>query len=93
MGRSYTPKFHAYYRDNTNPTKWNDISWSRKGQVNDVAAEDFRKMLNKSFDVGGCNYHASEACGKIIHVLEVKVVRQKTSQVEGRAKAPMFEVV
>lgn len=91
MGRSYTPKYIALYRDNANLSKWNEIHWTRKGKVNDAAAEDFRVMLNKSFDLNGCNFHVSKACGVIVHVLEVRVVNQKTKQVVAKATAPMFE--
>lgn len=91
MGKSYTPTFHAYYRDNVNPKVWKDIGWTVKGRPTDAKAEDFRKTLNKSFDIGGCNYHVSEAAGVVVHVIEVKVVRQSPREIVAVAKAPMFE--
>jgi hypothetical protein len=92
MGKTVTPKYHAFYRTNVNPRGWNDIMW--KGRPTDANAEDFRKMLNKSFNEGGSNYHISKAEGVILHVIEVQVRRNvRNGEVVASAKAPMFEVV
>jgi len=89
MGRSIIPTYYAKYRDQSG---WHDISW--KGRATEAKAEKLRKTLNYSFNPGGCNYHVSKAVGYIIHVSEVKVVRNdRSGEVVAMAKAPMFEVM
>ena len=88
MGRSYTPKYRAQYRDQRG---WQDISYRHK--ATDADAEKFRQGLNKSFQPGGVNYHLSEAAGYILHASKVEVLRNvKHAYVVATASAPMFEV-
>jgi hypothetical protein len=88
MGKSYTPTFRAEYRDQTGV--WNTISWD--GKASDTRAELKRRGLNESFKPGQVNAHVSEALGFIPHIVELRVIRQRTGRVEASAKAPMFEV-
>jgi hypothetical protein len=97
MGRSYTPTFRVEYRDQKG---WHDQAWSdplgrtqlRKDPT-DAQAEEWRKTMNRSFDLGGTNYHVSQATGILLHISEVRIIRQKTGKVVATAKMPMFEVV
>ena len=92
MGRSTTPKYHAHYRDQSG---WHDIGWDcrRDGVPSDIAAEEFRKRYNKSFQPGGVNGHLSEQLGYIPHISEVRVVRNDGSnRLVASATAPNFEV-
>lgn len=98
MGRTITPTYRVEYRDQSG---WHKQGYAdRNGKCvlrkapTDADAEEFRKAMNRSFNIGGSNYHVSEAAGKILHVSEV-VIRK--NDMDGRmvahAKMPMFEVV
>jgi hypothetical protein len=97
MGRSYTPKYRVEYRDNTMNRLGTDriLSYDAKryGKPTDAKAEDLRRALNKSFNVGGVNWHVSEAAGVVVSVNRLRIINQRSGQVVAESNAPMFEVV
>lgn len=93
MGKSYTPTYYARYRDQSG---WKDIAWDgkRNGRATIENAEKYRQSLNRSFNIGGVNFHASQACGYIIHVSELQVVRNdRSSRIVAQAVMNDFEVI
>lgn len=98
MGRVYTPKYRAAYMDQTGI--WRSVSWNVRGRANVTGhgkpnaanAEKLRKAMNKSFDVGGVNFHASKAAGFIIHINKLRVIDQFSGEIVVEVSAPMFEV-
>jgi hypothetical protein len=98
MGKTFTPKYRAEYRDNSG--RWNTITWNVTSRTNVTGhgaptvenAERLRKALNKSFMSGGSNEHVSKAVGYVVHVNRLRVIHQATSQVVSETVAPLFEI-
>jgi len=93
MGKSVTPKYHtfAYFRKPDGSIGKMDFGW--KGRVSEAKAEDARKTWNKSFNLGGVNFHLSESYGYVIHLHKLQVRRNISSgPVIVEVNAPMFEV-
>ena len=67
-------------------------SKSRRKKTNDLA-EEIRNDYNRSYNIGGVNYHVSQHVGFIIHVNKIDIYDTRTKTVVASAKAPMFEVV
>ncbi|QIG65880.1 hypothetical protein phiOC_p215 [Ochrobactrum phage vB_OspM_OC] len=59
----------------------------------DNLAEEIRHDYNVSYNIGGVNYHVSEAVGFIVHVNKIDIYDTRTKKVVATAKAPMFEVI
>ena len=92
---------YNYRADYRTQDGWHNIAFDRftlkDGRVlttmDDAGAEYVRRSLNESFNIGGANFHASEAAGFVLHVSRVRVYDQRTGALVGTAEAPMFEVV
>ena len=93
MGRTSTPTYRIEAASNVHGLELFGWDCRRNGRPTDTSAEIYRERLNQSFTFGGHNFHLSESAGIIIHVYEIRIVRQKTGEVVACAKAPMFEVV
>lgn len=104
MGRSYTPKYRVEYRDNllamgvsapdmrgVDGVPCHSQAWD--GKPSQKALEDWRLMMNKSFQPGGSNWHVSQAFNSIPSIFYASIVRQSDRKVMFTTKAPMFEVV
>jgi len=91
MGRSYTPPYTAQYRDQKG---WHEIGWPHRKPPTAADAERMRQQLNRSFELNGANYHVSRDAGIILHVSELRVVRNRAGrEIVARAIMPLFEVV
>ena len=88
MGTSVTPAYRVEYRDQTG---MHSACW--KGQATATRLEDWRQMMNLSFQAGGSNEHLGKALGFVPHVSHAQLVHQKSGRVVVTTTMPMFEVV
>jgi len=89
MGRSITPKYTARVtvQDGSFTVMWN-------GRATDARAEDYRKMMNKSYQAGGSNAHIRLKNGGIPHASKVEVrLNVINGCVVASATMPTFEAV
>ena len=93
MGRSVAYTYRIEAASNVHGLELFGWDCKRLGRPSDTRAENYRTDMNKSFLPGGVNFGVSEASGVIVHLSEVRIVRQSNGEVVARAKAPMFEVV
>lgn len=104
MGRCLTPKYRVEFRDNVlamgkcvadhkghNGKPCLSHAWHGKPSYEALTA--WRDMMNKSFKIGECNGHLTEAIGFEVHIHTCAIVRQKDGMLMFKYDAPMFEVV
>ena len=94
MGRSTFPTYAVRYIDQTAPRP-HTVIWNSKtsGQPTQANLEKWRKSMNASMKIGGCNEHVSKALGFMPHISMASIVNQKTNTVIVEVVAPMFEVI
>ena len=92
MGRSTIPTYVVHYRDQQG---LKIVAWNTKtnGRPTVANLERWRKAMNASFQLGGCNDHVSRALGYIPHVSSAILRNQQLGQDVCTVKAPMFEEV
>lgn len=93
MGRIVTPTYRVETASNIHGLQLSGWDCKRNGRPSDTRAENYRTTMNQRFLPGGVNFGISEASGVIVHLSEVRIVRQSSGEVVARAKAPRFEVV
>ena len=86
MGKSNTPTFRLVIR--SNGTAPSVLSWT--GKASKRALLDWIDSYHKSLESNGCNAHISEALGFVPYIIEAKIIRQSTDEVELQWNAPAF---
>ena len=94
MGKIITPTYRVEYRSNScdrrNPDGRRSMCWS--GRATQARLEQWRRDYNQSFNLGGVNFHISEAQGFVEHISSARIVRQSTGEVVAETTMPAFEV-
>lgn len=92
MGRSTFPTFIVRYVDQQGLHR---VVWNSKtaGQPTRNNLERWRKTMNASMKLGGCNEHVSLSLGFMPHISMATLVNQKTNRIAVEVVAPMFEEV
>ena len=94
MGRTVTPTHRIELR--TNDLKvMESYPWDSKhyGAANRGNLEEWRTVMNASFQPGGVNEHITEARGIVPHIISAKLIHQRTNEVVAETVMPAFEVV
>lgn len=94
MRGSITPT-HRIEVFTTDLTVMSDYPWDSKhyGDANQENLEEWRTVLNASFQPGGVNEHISEARGVIPHIVSAKLIHQRTGEVTAETAMEMLPFV
>ena len=94
MGRSTTPTYVVRYVDQQGV---HQVIWNTKqaGRPTKANLETWRKKMNESMKLGGCNEHISKALGFMPHVCHAVIINQKLGDRKSVVSviAPLFEVI
>jgi hypothetical protein len=94
MGKSTTPEHRIELR--TNDLKVMDsYPWDSKhyGAATNENLEEWRTVMNASFQPGGVNEHITEARGVVPHIISAKLIHQHSQAIVAETGMPAFEVV
>jgi hypothetical protein len=94
MRGSITPTHRIELR--TNDLKvMESYPWDSKhyGAATKANLEEWRTVMNASFQPGGVNEHITKARGVVPHIISAKLIHQQTSAVVAETEMPSFEVV
>jgi hypothetical protein len=94
MEKSTTPKHRIELRTN-DLTVMEDYPWDSKhyGAATDENLEEWRNVMNASFQPGGVNEHITDARGVVPHIIAAKLIHQSTNAVSAETEMAVFELV